>query len=147
MPKFKTKYSNTSDLHAAPFVSDKPSKTDKSYGFDTDINNIVAGYPVRMTTRNYGEVNGKFMTPDDYQNSLYKLAQAKSQFEELPSKLRQRFHNDPKVMLEFLADEKNDAEAIKLGLKQKVEKTQPVKVEIVTSGEVTQSTPAGTSEV
>jgi len=37
----------------------------------------------------------------------------------LPSDVRKRFSNDPAELIDFLADKKNDEEAIKLGLKIK----------------------------
>lgn len=137
--KFNTKYSDK--CHATPINHEKPSMTNKLLGFDTDINNIVAGFtrgvPLSIASDSPGKV---FMTAEEYQNSVFKLARAKSMFEELPSKLRQRFHNDPKEMLGFLSDSKNDDEAIKLGLKVKPVEVQPIKVDVVTPA-VTPDTP------
>ena len=44
------------------------------------------------------------------------LIAAKNAFLEVPAKVRQRFDNDPQKMIDFLADQKNLAEAIDLGL-------------------------------
>lgn len=138
--KFNTKFSE--ECHAVPIISDKPSMTNKLLGFDTDINNIVAGFtrgvPLSIASSSPSQV---FITADEYQNAVYKLAKAKSAFEELPSRLRQRFHNDPKELLSFLSDSNNDDEAIKLGLKLKVEEVAPIKVDVVTPV-VTPSTPS-----
>lgn len=137
--KFNTKYSDK--CHAVPTFSDKPSMTNKLFGFDTDINNIISGFTRGMNLSIASQYPGKFfLSADEYQNAVYKLASAKSMFEELPSKLRQRFHNDPKEMLEFLDDTKNDDEAIKLGLKTKPVEVQPIKVDVVTPA-VTSDTP------
>ena len=43
-------------------------------------------------------------------------------FAALPSRVRQRFNNDPAELLEFLADESNREEAVFLGL---IEKPEP----------------------
>ena len=43
--------------------------------------------------------------------------QAQQSFESLPSELRGRFENDPAKLIDFLSDERNNAEAVKLGLK------------------------------
>ena len=59
----------------------------------------------------------KIFSIRDYQSSLGKLMQAQQSFESLPSELRAKFENDPAQLISFLSDEKNNAEAVKLGLK------------------------------
>lgn len=136
--KFNTKYSDK--CHATPFHFQKPSKTHKELGFECNINNIVLGYTNLSFQKNFSDLlKGVSVSPDDYQNAVYQLAQAKSAFETLPSSLRNKFHNDPKEMLEFISDEKNTDECIKLGIKEKI--TKPViDVNVVTPQDVTEAT-------
>ena len=135
MPKFNTKYSDK--CHATAFHFNKPSMTNKELGFECNINNIVNGYTHMSFAKDFSDkISGVKVSPDDYQNAVYQLAAAKSAFEELPSDLRFRFHNDPKELLEFISDSKNTDECLKLGLLQKVEK--PVlDVNVVTPQDVT----------
>ena len=49
--------------------------------------------------------------------------QAQQSFESLPSELRAKFENDPAKLISYLSDDKNNAEAIKLGLK--IERKEP----------------------
>lgn len=63
----------------------------------------------------------------DFQTAQNIVAQGKSMFESLPSKIRNRFENDPGKFLSFMQDEKNHAEARELGLlpPEKVEPAMP----------------------
>jgi len=53
------------------------------------------------------------------------VAQGMQSFAQLPSVIRRRFNNDAGVMLEWLQNEGNKEEAIKLGLIPKPPKTAP----------------------
>ncbi|ETR80120.1 hypothetical protein [Chlamydia pneumoniae] len=53
--------------------------------------------------------------PIDYSEALNVVIEPQEQFESLPAKLRERFGNDPVVMLDFLSREENFEEAKKLG--------------------------------
>lgn len=137
---FRTKFSDS--CHAVKTYSDKPSMTNQSLGYEVDINNIVNGYTQGIFMRNFVEKSknrGSVITSDEYQNSLYAISKARSMFEELPSKLRLRFHNEPREFLSFIEDPANDEECIKLGLKVKPKQVEPIKVQIEP---VTPSTPA-----
>lgn len=63
---------------------------------------------------------GDFETGFDYQESMNKIIEANEAFESLPSHIRNRFRNDPAMFLDFVADESNRDEAVKLGLVQDV---------------------------
>lgn len=52
----------------------------------------------------------------DLRGMMEIVLDAELQFMSLPSDLRERFHNDPRVLYGFVADDKNRAEAIELGL-------------------------------
>lgn len=56
------------------------------------------------------------VTSMSYHEMLNKVSGVRSKFESLPSQLRQRFKNDPRVMLSFIDDPKNRKEAVRLGL-------------------------------
>lgn len=85
---------------------------------EADINRIMARYqkgaPVTWLNTNAGRFED--VTGYDFQNSMNVIAEANEAFAQLPSSLRKRFGNDPAQMLEFLDDDKNKEEAIKLGL-------------------------------
>lgn len=52
----------------------------------------------------------------DYKEALDLIAQADRSFSNLPSKIRNRFENDPVKLIAFLNDSKNRDEAVTLGL-------------------------------
>lgn len=55
-------------------------------------------------------------TVKDYQLQLNRVLAVQKYFASLPSKIRDRFANDPANMLDFMADPANKDECIKLGL-------------------------------
>lgn len=57
-------------------------------------------------------------TVPSYAEMHQRMATIMQDFEMLPSALRERFAHSPGKLLDFLADPKNDQEAIRLGLKE-----------------------------
>lgn len=53
---------------------------------------------------------------EDYDRSLQLVIDAESSFNDLPSKIRNKFDNDPSKFLSFMNDDKNLDEAVELGL-------------------------------
>lgn len=99
-----------------------PSLTQQQFKEECDINNIIARYettglltdPLHPGTRM--PQFGDFSNVPDYLHAQTIIARTREAFEALPSKIRDRFDNDPAQMLEFLQDESNREEAVKLGL-------------------------------
>lgn len=96
----------------------KLSRTKQSFRDECDINNILKKYlktgilPVVTRVQQYGD----FSEVSDYQGALHTVMSAQEAFMDLPSKVRERFMNDPGQFLEFMADPKNGKEAVELGL-------------------------------
>lgn len=94
-----------------------------------DINVIMKKYE---KTRLLEHVNhrqgqyGDFTLAPDYHTALNQLHAAQEMFMELPSKLRERFANDPGNFLDFVSNPENVDEMRELGL---LPKEKPVKVE------------------
>lgn len=117
-------------------------QTKQSFKDECDINNIMKRYNatgsithLNMRTPEYGD----FSSPLEFQAALNTVMEGEAMFADLPSDLRDRFGNDPKQLLEFLADEANREEAVKLGIVQAPpEPPAPVEVRIV---DPTSSTP------
>lgn len=107
----------------------EPSRTKQSFAKEADINTIMAKY---MDTgmlvdpslpRNRRPIYGDFSNVGDLHTVKIAVAQAEADFMALPSKIRDRFENDPEKLLAFIIDPQNAQECIKLGLvaKQTVE--------------------------
>lgn len=93
-------------------------RTKQSFKDECDINIIMAQYLktgvvdfVNRHQARYGDVTGL-----EYQEAMQIVAESKTMFEELPSKIRQRFENDPAQFLDFVSDPSNASEAHSLGL-------------------------------
>lgn len=93
----------------------KPTKTQRQFGYECDINNIVKGCVQTI----HGQLEPKYIdvtSVPDLETSLKTVADARSQFEKMPSNVRARFENDPMKLLKFISNADNYNEALKLGL-------------------------------
>lgn len=106
--------------------------TDKSRAIQSqkeqaDINTIVKQFgltgklPENVRMPSYGDFTGI----SDYQTALNQVIQAENEFMKLPVSIRERFNHDPQALLEFISDNKNREEAIKLGLVTDKPKNEP----------------------
>lgn len=105
------------------------SMTQQQFAEEADINTIVRRFGLT------GELPDDFRPPAygdftdvmDYQTSLNAVRAADAAFMQMPADLRARFDNDPQKLIEFLGNDNNRDEAVKLGLVQKPpEKTRDV---------------------
>lgn len=106
----------------------------RSFLKDADINFIMKKYqksgllvdPLNPGSRR--PMFGDFSNVGDFHALSGTIARVDREFGSLPASLRNRFGNDPHLLIEFLADSKNDEEAFKLGLKvrPKAEPKPPV---------------------
>ena len=84
------------------------------------IHRLARGLDVNGFNVNSGEpIYGDFSDVPDFVEYQQIVAHAKSGFENLPSKVRDRFDNSIEKMFDFLGDENNREEAIQLGLIEK----------------------------
>lgn len=74
---------------------------------------------------------GDFSRVEDFHWAQNVLVAAEAQFARLPSEVRKRFGNSPVRMLEFVHNDKNRDEAVKLGLVQAPVAEKIAKVEVV----------------
>lgn len=111
-------------------VSYPPSMTKQEFKREADINNILKQY---SATGMLSHVSARAATgayidlPDsvDFQESLNTVKAAETAFASLPSKIRDRFHNDPAEFLAFCSDAANLDELRKLGLAKPEEPVPP----------------------
>ena len=90
-----------------------------------DIHNILEFH---TNTGLWNHVNSKpgdygFHDGLDYVNSLEKLKETQQAFELLPSRIRNRFDNDPAKLLDFMLNPNNQKEGEEIGLYDPYEKT------------------------
>lgn len=104
-------------------VFSEPSMTKQSFKDECDINVILARYENTgmyydpLTTRgSRAPMFDDFTAVPDYMESQNFVIQAGELFDALPSRLRRRFDNSPALLLEFLSNPDNAAEAAALGL-------------------------------
>ena len=97
-----------------------PSRTQQQFKEECDVNNILRNYVNTGVLTHTSAVAPEFgdfsQMPEDYGEALALIAKSKEQFDMLPSDVRERFDNQPVNLINFLQDEKNIEEAVKLGL-------------------------------
>lgn len=104
-------------------INDEPSRTQKQFQDAVNVNKIMERYLKTGTVthiRNQAEgVYADLTGITDYQSALNQVMHANQKFLDLPSKIRLRFENDPKKLIEFLQNPANLEESVELGLRHK----------------------------
>lgn len=100
----------------------EPSMTKEAPANEVDINTIMdrylrTGVLPEPRPAQYGDATAV----PSYEEAMNIVNQGREAFEALPSKIRERFANDPGQFLAFVNDEANYDEAVKLGLVAKKE--------------------------
>lgn len=126
MKKFATPFSHP--ISDAIKFEPGTSRTRQEFAAESDINTLIARYQetgsfydpiVSVKAAARKPMFGDFTNVPDYQTALNKVIEAQDLFSRLPSKIRDRFENNPQKLLEFLQDDANREEAISLGLLSK----------------------------
>ena len=113
---FYTKYTPPPSL---PTDVGGNSRTRQEFAAECDINRIVArigaglAAPAVCPSPVFQDVSA---IPDNLQDALELVRSSSELFSSLPSKVRDRFANDPVQLFSFVADSSNRDEAVKLGL-------------------------------
>lgn len=112
-----------------------PSMTKQEFVRECDINNVIKQYKTHgmLTHVNTKAAQGAYQDlPDsvDFQESLHTIMVAENAFMSLPSKVRDRFGQDPAEFLAFLNNPENADEARKLGILKPIEVKAPIEVKI-----------------
>lgn len=118
---------------------EEPSLAQQQFKDESDINNILRQFnitgllPESPLSPRYGDFTGIV----DYHSALNAVIAAEDGFMTLPADIRARFHNDPENLINFLSDDKNKDEAIKLGLVdgKLIENEQKIEAEIASQGD------------
>lgn len=101
------------------FIDSSGCTTQQSAKDECDLNIIVEkarrGADVSHLTRT-APMYGDFTNLPDYREAMVMVTKANEMFMTLDPFVRERFANDPARLLDFLADDKNYSEAVKLGL-------------------------------
>lgn len=97
-----------------------PSLAQQQFKDDVDINVLLERFkvtgqmPQGIVLPSYGDFRGV----SDYRSAVDAIRKADNAFMDLPANIRSRFENDPQKFLEFVSDDKNRDEAVRLGLVQ-----------------------------
>lgn len=103
------------------------SKTQQHFADACDVNKLMKKYkninaipPEHFKNHGRG-VYGDFSEIGDYHSAFAAVANAQDAFMKLDASIRARFRNDPQELLNFVNDDRNYDEAVKLGIVPKKE--------------------------
>lgn len=93
-------------------------KTEQVHKDICDVNNIIKEYDKKGVISHVSKIEAKYgdLSGMDFKTMQETIINAGNMFNELPSKIRNRFKNDPQKLIEFMDSPDNREEAIKLGL-------------------------------
>jgi len=119
-PFIRTPYNyDTDNVSQATGMDCGPeTKTQQQFRDEVDINTIVERFGQSgelPPTMQFPEAQ-EFAETFDFQTSMNVIRKAEESFAELPAKARARFQNNPQQFMEFIHNEENIDEAVKLGL-------------------------------
>lgn len=98
---------------------DDDSLTKQQFKNDCDVNVILKKYGRHGVVPQFDYLKpqfGDFTTVEDFHSAIDRIMDSRAVFDRLPATLRARFKNDPALLLEFVADDRNYDEAVKLGI-------------------------------
>lgn len=100
--------------------SNDPLITEQSHKSEVDINNIIRRHGVDMIAKAAAlqAPNMRFddVTGNDFQEAMNIILKAEDSFNQLPSKIRKEFNNNPAEFLDFVQNPDNKDRMIELGL-------------------------------
>lgn len=132
-------YDTIAASNESGLACEEPTLAQQQFKDETDINNILRQFnitgllPEAPLSPCYGDFTGIV----DYHSALNAVIAAEDQFMALPANIRARFENDPENLINFLNDESNKDEAIKLGLvdQKLIQNEEKIEAEIASQGE------------
>ena len=117
-----------------PLLFEDPSLTHQSFSQECDFNAVMAQWERTGTLPNSNPSAPSYEDVSDlvdYQQSVEIVAAAWDSFSALPSRVRERFGNDPAALIQFLQDPANRSEASSLGLLSEGSTKSPSKGSVV----------------
>lgn len=115
--------------HPRPKVdfSESPSMTRQEFADEANVNNLLKRYattgvfydPLTTVKANRKPLFGDFTQFADFTAAQNAIIEAHQAFDSLPVEVREKFNYDPAKLIEWLQDDANRDEAIKLGLIEK----------------------------
>lgn len=96
----------------------EPTRTKQSFKDECDINLIIKKYKQTGQITHLANSQGEygFATSQTFDQAMRIVADAQSQFEELPATVRAHFDNNPAAFLDAAQDESRRSEFVDLGL-------------------------------
>lgn len=122
------------------------SLTQQQYADECDVNNILKRHRDMNVNLDVGgtPMFGDFANVPSYHEAMNVVVEARTQFDALPSDVRTRFGNDPQLFFDFMQNNDNYEEAVKLGLCQRNVDPEPVTVRVVSEPAAPAISPAVT---
>lgn len=117
VPRIRSAYDG-SRVRVRLICTEGEDRTRQEFKDECDINVLMARYERTGILPQGREISTTYadVSAWDFADSMQKIATVKGIFSQLDARTRARFENNPEIMLEFIADPANIAEAVKMGL-------------------------------
>lgn len=111
-------YDSDKVSHETGIRFEDPSLAIQSQAEEADINTIVKrfGLTGQLPTNVRVPLTEDFVETFDFRSAMDTLNAAQKAFMSMPASVRGRFENDPAKFVEFVSDERNLEESIRMGL-------------------------------
>jgi phage internal scaffolding protein len=105
-------------VHKVITVTGLESKVDQGQKSLTDVKMLLEPAIKRGLLRHATQFEGEMddLPAQDYQDAMFKVAEANSMFEQLPAKIRNQFENNTANFLEFVQNPENATQLQEMGL-------------------------------
>lgn len=116
--KIKGPYDPVEEVHSNTVG---PSMTQQQFKDECDVNNILRKYSEYGHLDHVNRAQPRYMdcssiSAHTFQEHLDFMMDFEDHFDSLPEEIRKRFDDDPSLMMEFLSDERNHEEAMRIGI-------------------------------
>lgn len=120
------------EREANKIYTTKPSKTQRHFAKDLDINEIARRFGLSDFSKLPNAKAASYYTLDfteapDFRTALDRIREARNRFDQLPAEIKNRFSNEPGILWDWIRDPRNADEAVKIGLLAKLEAEPEVK--------------------
>ncbi|QKI28920.1 VP3 [Kummerowia striata gokushovirus] len=115
--KFRTQYEDAKKRESIYGTVNNEESLTVQDAEDSDINIIMKKYAHTGTLpiQQMQALLGDFSEIEDFRQAQERIREANDAFSQVPADLRKRFDNDPQKFIDFVLDDKNLDETVKLG--------------------------------
>lgn len=125
--KYQTAYMDPKERIRPKTINKEKSLTKQSFKDAADVNKVINRYQKTGMLTDLMAFEGQYGEMDamSYKDAMDTVAAANSLFEQVPSEIRSKFHNDPGEFIDYATNPENHKQMAKWGLAHPYEEPIP----------------------